>query len=660
MRDNFGVFNIIGFSGQWWSSTTYSASNAWYRTVISTDPVVYRTNVSVNRGVSIRCLQDPPTAPTVDTDAATSVLAMTATLEATLLNAGSTVVSATGFKYGTDAALSSPTDVAGSGISSPFTANLTCLTASTQYWAVGYATNSVGTSYGDTITFTTGAATPSNTPCAIPSVTYDGYTYPTVQIGGQCWFAENLRTDNYRDGSAIPGNLDNTAWAASTSGALTVLDQGGPNEATNLTTFGQMYNGYAVNDARGLCPTGWHVPTDAEWTVLETQLGGSACAGFEMKSMAPAWDGNSPTGGFSALVGGIRNNNQGLFFGTGFYSGWWTSTSSGTDAYARYLTSAQSSVARYNLNVRYGLYVRCIQDPPTSPTVDTDAATSVTETTATLSATITATGGAAVSATGFKYGTDAGLTTPTDIAGSGTTSPFTASLTGLTGATQYWAVGYATNSVGTSYGDTITFTTNAAAVFTCGTSTVTYDGYAYATVLIGTQCWFQENLQTDQYRDGSSIPGQLTDADWSLSTTGTQAVWEEGTANEAANLAAQGRMYNGYAVLDARGLCPTGWHVPTSAEWTSLTTYLGANAGTQMKSFYGWNGTNPNGFNAIPVVWRGTAGVFNNSGAEAYFWTSTAVTGTTSARRYLTTPSVDLTADNSSNKRGMSVRCLKD
>jgi uncharacterized protein (TIGR02145 family) len=296
-----------------------------------------------------------------------------------------------------------------------------------------------------------------------------------------------------------------------------------------------------------------------------------------------------------------------------------------------------------------------------APTVDTDTASSVTSSAATLSATITATGGAAVSATGFKYGTDTALTSPTNVSGSGTASPFTASLTSLSPGTQYWAVGYATNSVGTSYGDTITFTTSAAApVFTCGTSTVTYDGYSYATVLIGTQCWFQENLQTDQYRDGSSIPGQLTDADWSLSTTGTQAVWEEGTANEAVNLAAQGRMYNGYAVLDARGLCPTGWHVPTSAEWTSLTTYLGANAGTQMKSFYGWNGTNPNGFNAIPVVWRGTAGVFNNSGAEAYFWTSTAVTGTTSARRYLTTANTGLTADNSSNKRGFSVRCLKD
>gem|GEM_PF-3571031 len=68
-----------------------------------------------------------------------------------------------------------------------------------------------------------------------------------------------------------------------------------------------------------------------------------------------------------------------------------------------------------------------------------------------------------------------------------------AALTGLTAATQYWAVGYAMNSVGTSYGDTITSTTNAAPVFTCGTSTVTYDGYAYATVQIGTQCWFKEN-----------------------------------------------------------------------------------------------------------------------------------------------------------------------
>ena len=135
----------------------------------------------------------------------------------------------------------------GSGTTSPFTAALTGLTASTQYWAVGYATNGVGTNYGDTITFTTSAAAPSAFTCGTSTVSYDGYNYATVLIGSQCWFAENLRNDDYNDGTAIPGNLDQATWSTTTTGARTAFDEGGANESTNLATNGRLYNWFAVN-----------------------------------------------------------------------------------------------------------------------------------------------------------------------------------------------------------------------------------------------------------------------------------------------------------------------------------------------------------------------------------------------------------------------------
>jgi uncharacterized protein (TIGR02145 family) len=537
-------------------------------------------------------------APTVDTDTASSVTSSAATLSATITATGGAAVSATGFKYATNSALTTPTDIAGSGTSSPFTGSLTGLTAATQYWAVGYATNSVGTSYGDTITFTTSAAsTPPSTPssgfvtCG-DSVSYDGYMYPTVLIGSQCWFKENLRNDNYNDGTAIPGNLDDNNWIYSISAAQTVYYD----DPASLATYGRLYNWYAVNESRGLCPTGWHVPTDAEWTALETQLGGASIAGSKLKTAT--WGGDNSSG-FSALPGGARYSSSGYFNDFGAYGYWWSSSTSGSFAWLRYLDYGNSNVTRYSNNRGYGFSVRCLQDPSTAPTVDTDAATSVTDTTATLNATITATGGVAVTATGFKYGTDAGLTTPTDIAGSGTSSPFTASLTGLTAATQYWAVGYATNSAGTSYGDTITFTTSAPAGFTCGTSTVTYDGHAYTTVLIGSQCWFKENLRNDNYNDGSPIPGNLDNSTWMYTTSGAQTVYDEGGSNEAMNLATYGRLYNWYAVTNAAGLCPTGWHVPTDAEWTALESHLGG-ASVAADVLKGanptWDGTNSSGF----------------------------------------------------------------
>ena len=220
---------------------------------------------------------------------------------------------------------------------------------------MGYATNAGGTSYGDTITFTTSAAASASFTCGTSTVTYDGHAYTTVLIGSQCWFKENLRNDNYNDGTAIPGNLDGTAWTTTTSGAQTVYD----NDPANLTTYGRLYNWYAVTDARGLCPTGWHVPTDAEWTALETHLGGASIAGSKMKTAA--WGGDNSSG-FSALPGGNRYDYYGFFSYLGDYGLWWSSSPSGSDAWYRYLYSGNSNVYRANYSVRYGLSVRCVQD----------------------------------------------------------------------------------------------------------------------------------------------------------------------------------------------------------------------------------------------------------------------------------------------------------
>ncbi|MGA1374714.1 MAG: fibrobacter succinogenes major paralogous domain-containing protein, partial [Flavobacteriales bacterium] len=562
-------------------------------------------------------------------------------------------------KYGTDAALTSPTDVAGSGTSSPFTASLTGLTASTQYWAVGYATNSVGTSYGDTITFTTSA---SAFTCGTSTVSYDGHNYTTVLIGTQCWFKENLRNDNYRDGTAILGNLDNATWSGNTSGAQAVYDQGGASEATNLATYGRLYNWYAVTNAAGLCPTGWHVPTDAEWTTLVTSLGSGAGDQLKTTSGWASGDAGTNTSGFSALPGGSRFNTTGAFANRTYVGNWWTSSPDGVLAWTRGLTFGDPNVARFAYYPNEGESVRCVQDPASAPTVDTDAATSVTSSAATLNATITATGGSAVTATGFKYGTDALLTSPVDVVGSGTTSSFTGVLPCLKYATQYWAVGYATNALGTSYGDTIAFTTSA---FTCGTSTVSYDDYCYTTVLIGSQCWFKENLRNDNYNDGTPIPGGLDNSTWFTTTSGAHTVYGQGGANEAANLATYGRLYNWHAVTDAAGLCPMGWHVPTDSEWDTLVASFGgtSTAGNAMKSTTGWasgdGGTNTSGFSGLPGGFRYGNGNFSNEGSHGYWWTSSP-DATFAWFRFLISGDPAVSRDSRSAQGGFSIRCLQD
>ena len=194
--------------------------------------------------------------------------------------------------------------------------------------------------------------------CGSP-VAFDGYNYATVLIGTQCWFAENLRSENYRDGSAIPGNLDNVSWRTASSGAQTIYDQGTANEATNLATYGRLYNGYAVNHPAGLCPSGWHVPTDADWTTLTTQLGGLSVAGGPMKTAA--WGGDNSSG-FTALPAGHRGFDNGNFYVLGSWSNFWSSTMDGSYAWFRDLNAANSTVSRNSHDLRYGFSVRCVLD----------------------------------------------------------------------------------------------------------------------------------------------------------------------------------------------------------------------------------------------------------------------------------------------------------
>jgi uncharacterized protein (TIGR02145 family) len=205
------------------------------------------------------------------------------------------------------------------------------------------------------------------------TVTFDGHTYNLVGIGSQCWFKENLRSDNYRNGDAIPGNLNDGEWTSTTSGAQTVYGEGSSavcdgssDETANLATYGRLYNWYAVNDARGLCPTGFHVPTDGEWTVLENFLGGSSVAGAKMKSSSsdtPPWNGTNSSG-FSALPGGGRNDYDGDVNFEGLSGYWWSSSASGADyVWFRGLASAIGYVNRDDYyRRRYGFSVRCVRD----------------------------------------------------------------------------------------------------------------------------------------------------------------------------------------------------------------------------------------------------------------------------------------------------------
>ncbi len=214
----------------------------------------------------------------------------------------------------------------------------------------------------------------------------DGNTYNTVQIGNQCWMAENLKTTTYKNSTAIPNITDNTSWSNLSTDAYAWWD----NDIGWKAIYGGLYNWYAVNNGN-LCPEGWSVPDDTDWTVLvdyvvsqgypnnwtnptgagnalkSCRQDGNPAGGDCNTTLHPRWNSHGAhhgfdAFGFSAFGGGIRNTN-GSFHDMGGNGSWWTSTQiSSTDAWMRYMYYNGADVGRQQNNKGHGFPVRCLKD----------------------------------------------------------------------------------------------------------------------------------------------------------------------------------------------------------------------------------------------------------------------------------------------------------
>lgn len=314
------------------------------------------------------CIQEDTFAKaTIETSQVTLITEATAVCGGTISADGGSAVTARGICWNTS---STPTiddfkTANGSG-SGSFTSSITGLKPGTTYFVRSYASNSAGTSYGNELSFTT-----SDTITDI-----DGNVYTTVTIGTQVWMVENLKTTKYVDGTSIPLVNDGTAWTnLATSGYCWYN-----NDAANKTTFGALYNWYAVNTGK-IAPIGWHVPTNTEWTTLTTYLtnngfgyGGSGSEIAKSMASTSGWVTSSSAGdvgndqssnnssGFAAFPGGLRTNDGSFLNMTGTGS-WWSSTSSNYGAaWCLSMGAANSIVSIGQIRVQEGYSVRCIRD----------------------------------------------------------------------------------------------------------------------------------------------------------------------------------------------------------------------------------------------------------------------------------------------------------
>jgi uncharacterized protein (TIGR02145 family) len=194
----------------------------------------------------------------------------------------------------------------------------------------------------------------------------DGNAYKTVLIGTQVWMAENLKTTKYNDGTAIPLVTEDKVWEALTTPAYCWYNNDGK---AYKNKYGALYNWYVVNTNR-LCPKGWHVPTDMQWRMLTTYLGGDNVAGSVLKETGSSHWLNLSTGAtdktrFTALPGGYRFNRfkDGAFADIGYLGLWWSSTEYRNRwAWYRDMGDNTSEVGRRNGDETFGLSVRCLKD----------------------------------------------------------------------------------------------------------------------------------------------------------------------------------------------------------------------------------------------------------------------------------------------------------
>lgn len=596
----------------------------------------------------------------------------------------------------------------GTGIGS-FASHIAGLHSDTTYYVRAYATNSVGTAYGEERSFTTLQSTATGPfYCGIDSVyDFDGNVYPTVEIGQQCWMKEDMRTTHYEDGTPIDPNHY-------LSGIC------GNSYAYKVYTWVAMMRGADGSNSnpsgvQGICPTGWHVPSAAEIIQLTDHVkskSGYHCNGDSNsigKALASSCGWSlflyTPDRTCCIAFNSIYNNATGFSAipansSSGFTFRLWSTTQiiQIYDTLARVWEIQTEGHEGLNSTSQDDYCsVRCVLDYSNVdgnnailPVVNVEMVEDITSTSAICRSQVLAKGGTVVTASGICWGTTPNPTISDNFStDSNGTNGYVSNLMGLTPGTTYYVRAFATNSVGTAYSIQKSFTTtHPVSPFgntilidaqTCpGTDVVTdYEGNTYHTVQIGQQCWMKENLRTRHYSDGTPVS------------------WWAVPGDDADLLPLHGCFYNWSAVMyndssssanpsGVQGICPDGWHIPSHAEWVQLITYVNSMSQYQCGSDSNniiWALITPNLWCNIfsPYYHCGANNAvinFNSTGFSAfltghyttwtydyascgYFWTSTLNTNNAFVFKLSCSyEHINLSVHN--NEYGASVRCIRD
>jgi uncharacterized protein (TIGR02145 family) len=560
--------------------------------------------------------------PTISsTTAVSSITSSSAVSGGTISADGGDAVTTRGIVYGTSAGSSTYSVTSGSGTGT-FTSNLTGLTPATTYYVRSFATNNVGTVYGTEISFNTNAIAPTVSATAVLA----SITGSSASSGG---------TISSNGGATV--TLSGVVWSTTST----------PTIALATKTINGTATGTYTSSLTGLAPATLYYVRAYATNSIGTSYGPERY--FTTLAIAPTISGTASatsitsstatTGGTITSDGGATVTTRGVVYGTTTGSSTFSVTSgTGTGTYTISLTGLLPATTYYvrsfatnSVGTVYGTETN-FTTVAIAPTLTTTAASSITKYAASAGGTITSNGGSVITASGICWSTTATPTTSDSKTADGTTSgTFTSSITGLTAGTTYFVRAYATNAIGTSYGVAQSFTTLSTAP-------------AQTTVLIGTQRWTDKNLNVANYRNGDAITYAANAAQWAAANAAGEGAYTYLKYASGDGGATYGKLYNWYAVNDSRGLAPTGYHIPTRDEWTTLRGTQLVNGKTLKSNTTDWsasfnnvnnyitfipdanysnyNGTNSTGFNALPGGSLFPNGTNGNYGS-ASLWTAT-------------------------------------
>ncbi len=601
--------------------------------------------------------------PTVLTTTPSGLTSSGAVLGGNVTSDGNATVTERGVCYSTS---QNPTTannkkIIGSGTGT-FSTTVTGLTATTTYYVRAYAINSQGTAYGSQVSFTT---SPVLSLATVTTASVSTFTSTTALLGG------NVTSD---------GN------AAVTERGVCYATTPNPTTANNKTTIGSGIGTFSTTVTGLTANTTYYVRAyaiNSQGTAYGTQVSFTTSPVISLPTVTTSSvttytsttallggnvtsDGNATVTESGVCYSTSQNpttSNNKTIIGSG--TGTFSTTVSGLKANTTYYVRA------YAINSQGTAYGSQVSFTTTlmAPSATTLAATNPTASTATLNGTVNANG--ASTNVVFEYGetTSYGQTITamqSPIIGTSTTN-VSAEINGLKASTTYHFRVKAVNSGGTVFGADMSFST--------GKLTVTdADGNVYNTVTIGTQVWMAENLKTTKYRNGDDVVNRKTASEWGNTNEGAYCSYN----NDAGYFTTYGALYNWFAVIDNRGLCPAGWHVPTSAEWLTLVAYLnseGLDGGALKESgtshWYSTNSgvTNSTGFTALPGGRRYNPenAAFYQIGLTGYWWTSTPYIDPRNPYNDSYAHEWNMFATNNSisqsyfgKRDGFSVRCVRD